>query len=224
MATGTVTSERLAQAPSSQPSAASPTTYVLPTAILMVGAMYIVVSTFLPYWELRLHAPQYPGGLHIELFVNRVAGDVAEIDGLNHYIGMARLEEAAAFERSLAVLAVGAVGLLLLAATFIQSRWAGLVALPAVLYPTIFLADLYFWLYTFGHDLDPKAALSTSIKPFTPMILGEGRIGQFRTVATLEDGFYLAVLGSLAVLIGLYFHRRAYRPLAEVNDHPASSS
>jgi hypothetical protein len=195
--------------------AASPTTYVLPTAILMAGALLLVVSMFLPYWRMTLHAPQYPKGLTVELYVNRMAGDVAEIDGLNHYIGMPRLEEAAEFERSFAIIAVSSLALLLLAAVFIQNWWAGLLSLPVVLYPAIFLADLYFWLYRFGHDLDPKAPLSTSIKPFTPAILGEGRVGQFSTTASLEAGFLLAVAAALVVLVGLYLHRRAYKPLVD---------
>ncbi len=219
MATQTTTQRMVTGAtPAVQPTA-SPTTYVLPTAILMLGAMLLIVSIFLPYWRLVLHAPQYPGGLQVELFVNRLAGDVQEIDGLNHYIGMPKLEEAAEFERSFAVLAVVALALLLLAAVFIQNWWAGILALPAVLYPAVFLADLFYWLYRYGHDLDPKAALSSSIKPFTPTLLGEGRVGQFRTTATLEEGFFLALAGSLVILIGLYFHRRAYKPLVEVRRH-----
>lgn len=202
--------------PSSQlPISASPTTYVLPTAILMLGAMLIVVSMFLPYWQLTLYAPQYPKGLRVELYVNRLAGDVREIDTLNHYIGMPKLGEAAELERSVAVIAVGTIALLLLAAVFIHNWWAGLLVLPAVLYPVVFLADLYYWLYRYGHDLDPKAALSSSIKPFTPTILGEGHIGQFKTVASLEEGLHLALAGSLVVLVGIYFHRRAYKPLVE---------
>jgi hypothetical protein len=195
--------------------AASPTTYVLPTALLMFGAMLQIVSIFLPYWQLVLHAPQYPKGLKIQLFVNRMAGDVKEIDGLNHYIGMRPLGEGGELERSVAVIAIVALAMLLLAAVFIQNRWAGLLALPAVVYPLVFLADLYYWLYTFGHQLDPKAALSSSVKPFTPTILGEGVVGQFRTTATVQEGFYLAAVGSLVLLLGLYFHRRAYKPLLE---------
>lgn len=223
MATVTQTTERPpAGAPGPAP-VASPTTYVLPTAILMLGAMLLVVSMFLPYWQLTLHAPQYPGGLKAELYINRLAGDVEEIDGLNHYIGMPRLEEAATFERSFAIIAVSALALLLLAAVFIQNRWAALLALPALLYPLIFLVDLFYWLYRFGHDLDPRAPLSASIKPFTPTMIGEGRVGQFRTYASLEEGFYLAVAGALVVLIGLYFHRRAYKPLVEAQERQAAA-
>jgi hypothetical protein len=210
------TNERAAEAEQEiELPAHSPTTYVLPTAILMLGAMLQVVSMLLPFWQLTLHAPQYPQGLTAKLYVNRLAGDVSEINGLNHYIGMPKLEEAATFERSFAVIAIITLACLLIGATFIFNRGAAAFALPAILYPIIFLADLYYWLRRFGHDLDPTAALSSSIKPFTPTMIGDGTIGQFSTTGSLQSGFYLAALGSLVILVGLYFHRRAYKPLVE---------
>jgi hypothetical protein len=185
------------------------------SALLLLGGLLLVGSLFFPYWRLTLHAPQYPKGLHVELYVNRVTGDVAEIDGLNHYIGMAPLAEAARWERSVSLVAGSVLALLLVAAIVVHNRWAALLALPAIIYPAVFLADLYFWLYRFGHSLDPKAPLSTSIKAFTPTILGEGRVGQFRTTASLEEGFLLAAAAAVVVVIALYFHRRAYKPLVE---------
>lgn len=195
---------------------ASPDAYVLPTMVLMLGAMLLVVSIFFPYWGLTLHAPQYPDGLNVELYVNKMAGDVQEINGLNHYIGMPKLEEAGKLERSFSWLAIGALALLLMAAVFIHNQWAAVLALPALVYPIVFLGDLFYWLYTFGHNLDPTAALSSSIEPFTPTLLGTGVIGQFKTTAMVDTGFYLAILGSFVILVGLYFHREAYKPLQEV--------
>lgn len=200
---------------------AEPDTYVLPTMLLMLGAMLVVVSIFLPYWQMTLQAPQYPDGLHVELYVNKMEGDVQEIDGLNHYIGMPKLEEAGQLERSFSFLAAGALALLLIGAVFIHSPLAAIFALPAVLYPFVFLADLFYWLYTFGHNLDPTAPLSSSIKPFTPTLLGTGTIGQFRTVASVDTGFYLALLGSVVILVGLYFHRAAYLPLRQAQEDAA---
>ncbi|UCG24503.1 MAG: hypothetical protein JSW55_00420, partial [Chloroflexota bacterium] len=67
------------------------------------------------------------------------------------------------------------------------------------------------------------AALSNYIDPFIPTLLGEGLIGQFRTIATLGPGFYLALLGSILILVGLYFQRKAYKPLADAAKEAASS-
>lgn len=189
--------------------------FMLPTILLGLAAVCLILSIFLPYWNMTLEAPQYPNGLRVRTYVNRLEGDVQEIDGLNHYIGMRPLEEAAQLERSLSIVLIGATALLVVAAIFIHSKWAALLSLPAVLYPFIFMADMYYWLRNFGQNLDPTAALSNYIEPFTPTVLGEGLIGQFRTVATLGPGFYLAALASILILVGLYFQRRAYKPLAD---------
>ncbi len=192
--------------------------YLWPTLCLAGAAILLIISIFLPYWSLVLHAPQYPKGLVVHAYVNHLAGDVSEIDGLNHYIGMRPLGEAAHFEKSVSIFAIGALALLLLAAIFIHSPWAALLSLPAVLLPVVFLADLYFWLYNFGQNLDPKAALSNAVEPFTPTILGEGLIGQFRTVAYADIGLLLASGASILILAGLYLQRRAYKPLVDAQE------
>jgi len=189
--------------------------YLLPTLFLGLAAILLMISVFLPYWNMELEAPQYPKGLFVNAYVNRLEGDVREIDGLNHYIGMRPLEEAAQLERSLSVILISVTALLVIAAVFIHTKWAALLALPAVLYPAIFLIDLYLWMRNFGQNLDPTAALSSFIEPFTPPILGEGLIGQFKTIASVDIGWYLAAIAAVLILIGLYFHRRAYKPLAE---------
>jgi copper chaperone NosL len=191
--------------------------YLLPTVFLGLAALCLFISIFQPYWNMELEAPQYPKGLHVQAYVNRLEGDVAEIDGLNHYIGMRPLGEAAQLERSLSYVLIGVTALLVVGAIFIHTKWAALLALPALLFPAFFLTDIYLWMRNFGQNLDPTAALSNTIEPFTPPVLGVGLIGQFRTIASVDSGFYLACLASVLVLIGLYFHRRAYKPLVEAS-------
>jgi len=192
--------------------------YLLPTALFTLAAVILIVSIFLPYWHLTLHAPQYPKGLTVVAYLNRVEGDVAEIDGLNHYIGMRPLTEAAPFERSMSIVGVMMLALLILASVFVHSRWAAVLTLPALLFPLIFLADLQFWLANFGQHLDPKAPLSSAVKPFIPPVLGTGHIAQFSTISAPSLGLWLAILASLLILCGLWCHRRAYKPLSEAGN------
>jgi hypothetical protein len=196
--------------------------YTLPTAILAIARVCLLISIFLPWWHMELDAPQYPQGLFLTAYVDRLEGDVREIDGLNHYIGMRPLDEAAKYEKAAAVWLIIAMVLLMEAATFIHTRWAVLLAIPAVLFPAGFLLDLQFWMHNFGQNLDPTAALSSSIKPFTPTVLGEGGIGQFKTFADLGQGFYFASACSVLTIIGFVFHRRAYRPLVKQSAQAAS--
>ena len=189
--------------------------YLLPTALLVLAAVMLLVSIFLPFWHMQLNAPQYPGGLHVTGYVNRLVGDVAEIDSLNHYIGMRPLDEAAQFERATAVMMITALSLLVLGAVFIHSKWAALLSIPAILFPIGFLVDLHLWLSYFGNNLDPTAPLSSSIKPFTPPVLGTGKVGQFETIASAQSGLILAAVASLVILVALWRHRAAYKPLME---------
>lgn len=189
--------------------------YLIPTVLFVIAAGLLIASIFQPYWRLTLHAPQYPKGLKVIAYLNSLEGDVTEIDGLNHYIGMRPLGEAATFERSISIFGILALVLLILAAIYMHSKWVMLLALPAVFFPVIFLADLQYWLANFGQNLNPAAPLSSSVKPFIPPVLFEGKIAQFSTFAEPELGLWLAIAASVVILIGLYFHRRAYKPLVD---------
>jgi hypothetical protein len=198
--------------------------FLLPTLCFALAAVLLVISILTPYWRLVLDAPQYPGGLEVSTYVNRVEGDVKEIDGLNHYIGMRPLSEAAQLEQSLSVLAIVSISLLVLGAIFIHNRNAMLLGLPALLFPLVFLGDMYYWLRDFGTNLDPSAPLSSSIEPFVPPLLGTGTVGQFSTTAYPDAGLLLAGLASLLIAIGLVFHRRAYKPLVEARREPSGGA
>ena len=189
--------------------------FATPTLLLAAAAVLLVVSIFLPYWKLTLLAPQYPKGLHVEAYLNRLTGDVAEIDGLNHYIGMRPLAEAAQLERQLSIAAVSVIALLVAGAIFLHNRGAALLALPAMVFPLIFLGDMAYWLRDFGTNLDPRAPLSSAIDPFVPPVLGRGTVGQFATVAQPSWGLVFAFTASLLIAVGLWYHRRAYKPLVE---------
>lgn len=187
--------------------------YTAPTLMFMLARVLLLVSLFLPYWHMELEAPQYPNGLFLTAHVNNLSGDVREIDGLNHYIGMRPLGEAAAFERSVAIWAIIAMFLLVEGAAFVHSKWAVLLAIPAITFPVAFLADLYYWMRSFGLNLDPEAPLSASVKPFVPTVIGEGGIGQFKTYAEMGTGYWFAVACGVITVIGFFFHWRAYRGL-----------
>jgi len=192
------------------------TTHLIPTILFIFGALTILVSIIFPYWSLVLEAPQYPEGLHVEIYVNKVAGDIGEIDGLNHYIGMRPLEHAAQLERTLSISALTAMSFMVLGAIFARTKRVVLLTVPLLLFPFVFIADIYFWLRTFGQNLDPTAALSSSIQPFTQPIVGSKEVANFVTTGALDIGFYMACLATVFVLIGLFFHRKIYKPMTMV--------
>lgn len=174
--------------------------------IILVAIGAYAASYFLPYWKITLHAPQYPDSLSVQLFLDHLEGDVREIDGLNHYIGMRPLGEAAVVERAVAHWAIIGICVFLLLYSFIPcARFSWLLVLPALGFPLGFAADSFYWLYEFGNNLDQTAPIN--IDPFTPTLLGEGEVGQFRTEALPQLGFYLAVAAALLALAALWWAR-----------------
>ncbi len=189
--------------------------YRLPTWLFSAAALLLMVSLLVPYWVLLLRAPQFPDGLTITAYVNRLEGDVGELEGLNHYVGLGSFNDAATFERSVAIIAIVVFAGLLIAALLVHSRWVLLLVTPALIFPIVFLADLQYWLWDFGHNLDPAAPLAAAVGEFTPPIFGPAEIAQFDTLALPGPGLILAFLASGLAAAGLFYHRKAYKPLIE---------
>lgn len=183
-------------APVAAPESPQPSlTRFVPFALALGGAAAFWKAFQLPWWKFVLYAPQYPHGLRLEIALTGLAGDVHEIGMLNHYIGMKHLEDAATFERQYAGAGVALVVVLATAALFwrgTRRSWLGVGA--AALLPLGFLSDSFFWLFRFGHELDPRAPVH--IPGFTPQLFGNGQIGQFMTFAQPALGFWVAVLGA----------------------------
>ncbi len=168
-------------------------------AMLAAAAAALLASVFFPYWKLKITAPQYPKGLKVAIYLQGAKGDVAEIDILNHYIGMRSLAKAAALERKLALpgIALTVLGMALAAAFMRRRKWVLLLVFPAIVFPGFFAADLYYWMRDFGLHLDPHAPLSSSIKPFVPPLLGAGKIAQFHAHADFAFGHGLSMLAAI---------------------------
>jgi hypothetical protein len=137
------------------------------------------------------------------------------VNEINHYIGMKHLEDAAVFERQMAFAGVAVLGALVLVLVLVLAegkRLASLSTIVAAVLPIGFIADSWWWLRRFGHELDPRAPLH--IKPFTPQMFGAGKIGQFETFATPELGFWLAAGAVLVLAIVSWRRSRVCRACA----------
>ena len=180
---------------------------------ILLGTVLFVISHFFLWWELKLVAPQFPGGLFIQATSYEIQdspktpfNDIREVDGLNHYIGMMSLGDAAQLEMAVAIPAIIVFTILGIAALIWRNKWAPLLTIPIIMFPFVYLADLAYWLWYAGHNLDPMAAIT--LEAFTPQVLGTGTIAQFSTVAVFQPGWYIAAAASVACLVGIILHLR----------------
>jgi hypothetical protein len=100
-------------------------------------ACLLLVSIFFPYWHMELEAPQYPNGLFLTAYVNHLTGDVRRSTG-------STTTSACAARRGGGVRA-GRVGVddhrdvpAGRGAALIHSKWAVLLAIPAITFPVGF--------------------------------------------------------------------------------------
>ena len=174
----------------------------------IVAAALLVGALLLPLWQLELVAPQYPAGLVMHAYGYEFADDagtyyddVREINGLNHYIGMAEIKNVT--EMKLFVPGVVALMLATLLSGFVafQGKWLRRLIVAGYWFmPLFFIGDLQFWLYHYGHTMDEKAALNTG--SFTPKVFGSTKVWNFHSETRFELGFYCMVLAALVMTIG----------------------
>ena len=101
-----------------------------PRACFVLAGCLPLVNFVLPLWGIRLYAPQYPEGISMYIWINRITGQLDLVNGLNHYIGMKPLEEAAPVERAVAVPVVLVFGALAVLSGLLHSPWRWLLRWP----------------------------------------------------------------------------------------------
>ncbi|HEX6939913.1 MAG TPA: hypothetical protein VF158_10915 [Longimicrobiales bacterium] len=192
---------------------------LLAAAALLTGA-----ACFLPLWGMTLASVQYPEGLRMVVRAGTITGDIAEINALNHYIGMAPIDAGFFPELRRLPLLLSGIAALCLVAAIVRRRWIALLPLAAMAVTAAYgLLRMRRRLYQYGHDLDPAAAID--IEPFTPKMLGESVIAQFGVYAYFGPGFWLPLVAGGLVAFVLWRDLRATRrPAAQTPPVPSSGA
>jgi len=198
--------------------------------ILVFATSVALLATFvLPLWKINLHAPQYPEGLGMRIWLSTVKGaganDLANINELNHYIGMKRIEPDTIPELRFMppiVLALAALGLL---AAATSRRWLlHLWGSAFILVAAAGLADFYRWLYDYGHDLAPDAAIQVPGMVYTPPLIGAKTLLNFTAVSWPGAGGWIAILAGTLAGATMVYEIRAWRATARAVEVVASDA
>ena len=153
------------------------------TRVLYIAAAALTAAALaLPLWGFAMSAPQYPDEtLYLQIVRTGIAGDVHEVETLQHYIGVrfpTDLPELRRAERAIVALAA-----LLFAAAFTRSNTMGrayrIVCSAAVLAFLVASAvAVQARLYRVGHERDRHAPIS-AVHDFTPPLIGSVKVGNF---------------------------------------------
>jgi copper chaperone NosL len=157
--------------------------------LLLAATVLVVAAIWLPLWEVRLVAPQYPEGLGLRIMSHTVEGlkpnDVNSINVLNHYIGMRPIEPDAIPELRFMPWILGALAAWVLALAMRGSRrlmFAWMVAV--VVLGAIGIWDFWRWEYAYGHNLDLEtAAIIVPGMSYQPPLIGRKQLLNFVAAA-----------------------------------------
>lgn len=180
--------------------------------LILLAIACIALSFFFPLWHIHLEAPQYREGMDLWIYGHQLVGgnegrDIEEINILNHYIGMQKIDEADFVEMRVIPFALGFFVLFGLRAVVFGSMSNLIDILVLFAYFCVFsLANFIYRMYSYGHDLDPKAPMN--VEPFWPSLLGTKQIANM-TQTSLPSGASYLLLGTLiALLLAVFFSRK----------------
>lgn len=169
--------------------------------LLIVCGILLVVVLFVPMWRIELDAPQYPEGLMMQIYPNKLGGNVDIINGLNHYIGMKTLHDKDFIEFKILPGIIIFFSVFILAVAVInQRKWLNWLLGIFVLFGIIAMADFWRWEYQYGHDLDPDAAIRIPGMVYQPPLIGFKQLLNFGAYSIPDVGGWIFIIVGCCLL------------------------
>ena len=166
----------------------------LSRAILLLGGIALLAVIVLPIWRIELIAPQYPEGLELLIYSYKLDGQVDIINGLNHYIGMKVLNANDFIEFTVLPYIIAVYAALFLIAGLVGSRKFLYVLFGLfLLFGVVAMVDFYMWLYDYGHNLDPAAAIKVPGMAYQPPLLGYKQLLNFLAFSIPDTGGWIFI-------------------------------
>jgi copper chaperone NosL len=187
----------------------------LPSRIIIaIASLSLIATYFLPVWFIFLLAPQYPEGLTMQIWLDKITGQVDIINGLNHYIGMKHISADMFPEFNFLVYIVGFFILFGLIVAVTGKRKLLFAYLMLTLIGGVAaMYDFYKWGYDYGPNLDPKAAIQVPGLTYQPPLIGHKTLLNFDAYSYPDMGGWIVIaVGSVFFLVWGYEFLRNRKP------------
>ena len=180
--------------------------------LIIIAALMIMLTFVFPLWYIDLEAPQYPEGIGLQIWINQIVGqnphDLANINGLNHYIGMKEIEPESIPELKIMPYLMIFMMLFGLIAGIMGKRTLVYIwILLFVIMAAIGMYDFYMWEYDYGHDLNPLAAIKIPGMAYQPPLIGSKMLLNFNAISMPHIATYIlafvVMLAAAALVIDI---------------------
>jgi copper chaperone NosL len=188
---------------------------VLMKVTTISSCVLLILALLFPIWRIELAAPQYPEGLVLEIWANKLGGNVDIVNGLNHYIGMRKLHTEDFLEFKILpwfMISLSALGLIVL---FINKKlfynvWFYLFIAIAI----ISMIDFYRWEYDYGHELNPDAPIKVPGMAYQPPLIGYKKLLNFGAYSIPDTGGWFFIGAGVLLLTGWIIGIREQKKLS----------
>lgn len=163
--------------------------------LLVFCGIALLLVNYFPIWRIELDAPQYPEGLELLIFSNKLAGNVDIINGLNHYIGMKTLHTNDFIEFSVLPYLVIFFAVAFVLAGVWGKRWSGYTVLVLfAMFGVASMVDFWLWEYDYGHNLSPDAAIKVPGMSYQPPLIGFKQLLNFGAYSIPAAGGWIFIM------------------------------
>lgn len=178
--------------------------------LIAIAGIVLLILYFVPMWRISLMAPQYPDGVHMYIYINKLGGKdpgtLQNINILNHYIGMKFIVPESIPELKYFPYVVVFFTLTALIVAYINKKW-GYITWTVIFVISLILAmyDFYLWEYDYGHSLDPNAIMKFEGESFQPPLIGKKNLLNFTAISMPMIGGYFIMLSVLLGVLACIF-------------------
>lgn len=179
--------------------------------LLLIVCLTLIAVYFLPVWDISLEAPQYPEGLGFQIWLGKMSGDLNTVNGLNHYIGMKKIEPDSMSELKIMPFILGVLILSGIVVSLIgKKKFLYVWIVFFILLGVAGGIDFWKWEYEYGHDLNPTAAIKVPGMTYQPPLIGTKTLLNFTAHSyPAEGGIILIAGGIISVLVGAYEFKKS---------------
>ncbi len=179
---------------------------------MLAAAVSLLLMFVFPLWKITLEAPQYPEGLGMFIWINKITGSepstLQNINIMNHYIGMKAIEPDSIPELSfMPYVALALAGLALILVVLKKWRLNLAWTIFLLIAGALAIYDFYLWEYDYGHNLDSTAAIKIEGMAYQPPLFGTKKILNFTAMSYPRLGAVFLglsmIMGGLAVYFGI---------------------
>jgi len=175
--------------------------------ILLGIASVLLLAVFLfPLWQIKLGAPQYPEGLGVNIWIHTIKSahphNITTINDLNHYIGMKPIRPNAVPELKIMpyiIIFIALFGGIVILASNLKLFISWVIVFAGLAIAGI--VDFYLWLYDYGHNLNPNAAIKVPGMSYQPPVLGSRQLLNIHVTSMPGIGGYVIIV---SLFIGIY--------------------